>query len=170
MSIVYQKISGNAETLIDFHANAADQSIKDNVNSYDYTYGGSNFDDESQIQNIQNVDVSLKRNTFYNRQYCFVNIHATDSVTVDFYIKYVSDYGTTRETLTTEESTDYTESPEPTLTSIYYLKNVVIPNGATLKVEKGDIVYPTYFQNEYVYLYIKLNASDSAVDLITTNY
>ena len=65
------------------------------------------------------------------------NIHASDSVSVGVFLANPTD-------------------------NYYILKNVVIPFGVTLTLDENDIDYDTSVYN----LYIKLSASDSAVDVI----
>tara|TARA_Y100001963_G_C6643146_1_gene381988 strand:+ start:203 stop:628 length:426 start_codon:yes stop_codon:yes gene_type:complete len=141
MSIQYQKISGNSETILDF----TNYAISTTTTSYnDYTE-----------ENINNI--------VFNREHRLVNVHATDSVSVDLYIKYYSD-------LTLKVENDYTD-PTATTNTIYYLKNMVIPSGVSLVLEKGDLIYPYSYQSTLIDgPYIKLDQSDSAVDVITTNY
>ena len=65
------------------------------------------------------------------------NIHASDSVSVEVFLANSSD-------------------------NWYILKNVVIPFAATLTLDRNEINYTSSLFN----LYIKLSASDSAVDVI----
>ena len=68
------------------------------------------------------------------------NIHGTDSVNVDLYL-YDADG------------------------SYYIFKNLNIPVGASLFLKGTEIEFPRDFQS----LYIKLSASDSAVDVLIRN-
>ena len=68
------------------------------------------------------------------------NIHSTDSVSVDLYL-YDADG------------------------SYYIFKNLNIPVGVSLFLEGTEIKFPRDFQS----LYIKLSASDSAVDVLIRN-
>jgi len=68
------------------------------------------------------------------------NIHSTDSVGVDLYL-YDADG------------------------SYYIFKNLNIPVGVSLFLEGTEIKFPRDFQS----LYIKLSASDSAVDVLIRN-
>ena len=66
------------------------------------------------------------------------NIHATDSCTIDLYI-------------------------EKKLTGKFYIvKNLVLPIGITLSFDLPNV---SFKKNEYG-LFVKLNAADSAVDII----
>tara|TARA_R110002153_G_scaffold41597_2_gene118633 strand:- start:49 stop:489 length:441 start_codon:yes stop_codon:yes gene_type:complete len=88
------------------------------------------------------------------------NVHDTDSVTVDLYYSYTI--------YASQLSTDWNTTPVIAVDTngvqgifIYYLiKNVIIPKGTTLNLD--DIS----FNNKIYLLAIKLNASDSAVDVI----
>ena len=88
------------------------------------------------------------------------NVHDTDSVTVDLYYSYTI--------YASQLSTDWNTTPVIAVDRdgvqgifIYYLiKNVIIPKGTTLNLD--DIS----FNNKIYLLAIKLNASDSAVDVI----
>jgi hypothetical protein len=75
------------------------------------------------------------------------NKHATDSVTIDLWIRKYTDDGAGGETET----------------NFYILNNVLVPNGATLVLDKSDSIS---FNNKDRKLYIQLSASDSAVDVI----
>ncbi len=75
------------------------------------------------------------------------NKHATDSVTIDLWIRKYTDDGSGGE----DE------------TNFYILNNVLVPNGATLVLNKSDGIS---FDNNDRKLYIQLSASDSAVDVI----
>jgi len=75
------------------------------------------------------------------------NKHATDSVTVDLWIRKYTDNGVGGETET----------------NFYILNNVLIPNGATLVLGRENGIN---FNNTDRKLYIQLSASDSAVDVI----
>ena len=88
------------------------------------------------------------------------NVHDTDSVTVDLYYSYTI--------YATQLSTNWNTTPVIAVDNngvqgifIYHLiKNVIIPKGTTLNLD--DIS----FNNKIYLLAIKLNASDSAVDVI----
>jgi len=75
------------------------------------------------------------------------NKHATDSVTVKLWVRKYTDDGAGGETET----------------NFYILNNVLVPNGATLVLDKSDSIS---FNNKDRKLYIQLSASDSAVDVI----
>jgi len=88
------------------------------------------------------------------------NIHDTDSVTVDLYYSYTI--------YATQLNTNWNTTPAIAVDTngvqgiftYYLIKNVIIPKGATLNLD--DIS----FNNQIYLLAIKLNASDSAVDVI----
>jgi len=88
------------------------------------------------------------------------NVHASDSVDVDLYI--------TREIVSEAETRTYVgehgnwDELSTTTQTYYRLKNVTIPKGVTLQLDRDtlDFDYTKYS------LYIKLSASDSAVDII----
>ena len=65
------------------------------------------------------------------------NIHASDDVSVDVFLANPTD-------------------------NYYIIKNVVIPFATTLVLDRDDIDYNTSVYN----LYVKLSASDSALDVI----
>ena len=75
------------------------------------------------------------------------NKHATDSVTIDLWIRKYTDDGAGGE----DE------------TNFYILNNVKIPNGATLVLGRENGIN---FNNTDRKLYVQLSASDSAVDVI----
>tara|TARA_Y100001963_G_C6722880_1_gene419954 strand:- start:125 stop:505 length:381 start_codon:yes stop_codon:yes gene_type:complete len=90
------------------------------------------------------------------------NSHATDSVTIDLFIRtndkeywHLNSDNDNDSSSGDVKYTDYT---------YYILNNVVIPNGATLKLEPGELVF-----GEKYNLKIKLSASDSAVDVLIYN-
>ncbi len=91
------------------------------------------------------------------------NVHASDGVNVDIYLYREEGY----RTYSYDENgrRDDGSYNDPTITtSIYYiLKNVNIPNGVTLFLDKDILSFDT----KKYRLYIKLSASDSAVDLIS---
>jgi len=92
------------------------------------------------------------------------NVHATDSVNVDLYYCYII--------YEPKKSTDW--NPVPPIQSIdnddgsitesifiyYVIKNVTIPKGTTLNLDTLS------FDNTLYQLKIKLNNSDSAVDVV----
>ena len=81
-------------------------------------------------------DITFASSTMKTITIC--NIHATDDVIVDLYIY------------------------DATLGTYFILNNVTMYNGATLVLDRNDLV----FDNTDYELRIKLNASDSAVDVI----
>ena len=101
-------------------------------------------------------------NSINESEYKLINVHSTDAVIVDLYVEYTE----VTKNATGRDST----APTVTTNTIYYLHNVSIPNGAALVLEKGDFTYPLKYENKQITPYIRLSASDSAVDVITTNY
>lgn len=86
------------------------------------------------------------------------NIHSSDSVNVDLYL-YKKEFTDTRSQVGEKGNWD----PLTSTISIYYiLKNVVMPTGTTLFLDNS---YLKFDKNKYS-LYIKLNNSDSTVDII----
>jgi hypothetical protein len=90
------------------------------------------------------------------------NVHASDSVLVDLYLykKPSSNYSPSYD--------DHADVNNETITNLsyYILKNTKIPYGSTLQLEASDFLID---KNITQTLYIKLNASDSAVDVIIKN-
>jgi hypothetical protein len=90
------------------------------------------------------------------------NVHASDSVLVDLYLykKPSSNYSPSYD--------DHADVNNETITNLsyYMLKNTKIPYGSTLQLEASDFLID---KNITQTLYIKLNASDSAVDVIIKN-
>ena len=89
------------------------------------------------------------------------NIHASDAVVLDLYITYTE----------RDKSSDNREyvgdngnwNPLTRLTKTYYiLKNVSMPKGTTLVLDNKDLSFDVKRYD----LYIKLDQSDSAVDII----
>ena len=89
------------------------------------------------------------------------NTHASDAVNVDLYITY-----TTRDRSSdtrTNVGDDGNWDELTTVTNTYYiLKNVNMPKGVTLVLDNKDL---SFDKSKYK-LYIKLDQSDSAVDVI----
>lgn len=105
------------------------------------------------------IDInSIDNNNYKFSNMSLCNTHATDSVTIDLYL-----YKTERTDSRSKrgEGGDWNDL-ESTEYSYYILNNVVIPNGVTLLLDSS---YFKFDRNEYD-LYIKLNAGDSAVDII----
>ena len=110
-----------------------------------------------------NTAIDLEVRDIENSKYKFstmtlCNTHATDSVSVNLYLN--------RTEMTDVRSAvgdggDWNEL-ESTTTSYYILNNVVIPNGSTLLLDSSYLKFDRSMYN----LYIKLNASDSAVDIL----
>lgn len=94
------------------------------------------------------------------------NIHASDSVSVDLYITRTIDGDeppNDKDDTRTFVGQNGNWDPLPTTRFDYHiLKNMVIPKGATLNLDNNDL----FFDNTLYDLYIKLSASDSAVDVI----
>lgn len=84
---------------------------------------------------VKLIDIDAKLRPI--KSMSLANIHASDSVSVAVFLANPSD-------------------------NWYILKNVVIPFGTTLILEKDEIDYNTSLFN----LYVKLSAGDSAVDVI----
>lgn len=84
------------------------------------------------------------------------NTHGTDSVGIDLYYY--------KETVVSSVLNNY-DAPVTTPITYYFLKNVKIPIGTTLKLNEEDIAM---FNSKEYALYIKLSASDSTVDVIIT--
>ena len=90
------------------------------------------------------------------------NIHASDSVTIDLY-SYYTTVNQSNDPRHGQSNPDNTlDIIDNTYTTYYLLKNVLIPKGVTLKLDQDDICHDTVYHD----LYIKLSASDSAVDII----
>lgn len=83
--------------------------------------------------------VTFSDGIYNNTAMTLTNIHASDDVVVDLYIK------------------------DSTPTTFYILKDTTIPKGVTLVLQANEI----NFNNNTYTLYIKLNNADSAVDIIT---
>lgn len=90
------------------------------------------------VRNALTGDIDVTFNSQLIKTISLCNIHATDEVIVALYIY------------------------DSTLGTYYILKNVTIPNGATLILDKNDF---SYLNADYE-LKIKLNASESALDVI----
>ena len=92
------------------------------------------------------------------------NVHATDSVKVDLYLyKTEADLETENRSYVGQEGN---WNALATVEKTYYiLKNVEIPFGVTLLLNEEVL---SHNSNKYE-LYIKLSASDSAVDIIGSN-
>ena len=107
------------------------------------------------------------------------NIHASDSVNVDLYLyrsegtgQYIDLYGESRggvpveEVVNTYQDTINTGPQDWNVTettyTYYIIKGVNIPVNTTLVLEEEELV----FDNIHYSMYIKLSASDSAVDII----
>ena len=95
------------------------------------------------------------------------NVHASGGVNVDLYLHREEGYNTYSYDEDGRREDGSYDAPTITTYIYYILKNVNIPNGVTLLLDK-DILS---FDAKKYRLYIKLSASDSAVDLVsnTTN-
>ena len=100
----------------------------------------------------------LKYNNIKNINIC--NIHASDKVDVDLYL--YRTYG--------NAIGGYEEDTETKTQETYYLINsLTIPNTVTLQLKDSDLLIDYETILPLYALYIKLNASDSAVDIIINN-
>lgn len=86
------------------------------------------------------------------------NVHASDSVTVDLYIKQKS---SPSKKSVPNSANDWTPATTISANTFYILKKIALPLGATLMLNADDLEIP----DEHT-LFIKLNASDSAVDVL----
>lgn len=100
----------------------------------------------------------LKYNNINNMNIC--NIHASDKVDVDLYL--YRTYGNAIE--------GYEKDTEVKTQETYYLINsLTIPDTVTLQLKGSDLLIDYETTLPLYDLYIKLNASDSAVDIIINN-
>jgi hypothetical protein len=94
--------------------------------------------------NIQTVADTNAVEVFYNfnnySSMIFTNTHATAEVTIDLYLK----------------------NPAGTIVA-YFLNNVKIPNGASLKLEQDEFS----FNNSLYTLYIDSDHASGAIDIIS---
>ena len=89
------------------------------------------------------------------------NVHASDAVTFDLYLQKPNLILTPDRDVSFGEPIDF-NVPTKTYTTIYLLKAINIDSGNTLVLDSNEIEYDsTVFD-----LYIKLNNSDSAVDIV----
>tara|TARA_R110000744_G_scaffold207271_1_gene325929 strand:+ start:505 stop:948 length:444 start_codon:yes stop_codon:yes gene_type:complete len=94
------------------------------------------------------------------------NVHASDSVSVDLYSR-ITIVNQSNDVSEGEHNPDNTlDVIDDTSISYYLLKNVVIPKGVTLKLTEEDVCH----DSTYYDLYLKLSASDSAVDVVIKHY
>ena len=91
------------------------------------------------------------------------NVHASDSVGVDLYL-YKTEIDEAGDRAYVGQGGNW-NALDTTVTTYYLLKNVVIPFGVTLLLNEEVLNY----NHEKYDLYIKLSASDSAVDLSISN-
>jgi hypothetical protein len=93
------------------------------------------------IQTVANTnEVVVTYSSYSNSSITLVNTHATADVTVDLYLK------NTAGTIV-----------------CYFLNNVKIPNGASLRLDQEDV----YFDNAAYTLYIDSDNSSGAIDIIS---
>ena len=96
------------------------------------------------------------------------NTHSSDSVKIDLYLyreELDLDLGDATHVVEIPSDNDYTVT---TTTETYYiLKSIDIPYATTLQLEENDLLI-NYISPKYN-LYIKLDQSDSAVDIIINN-
>jgi len=104
-----------------------------------------------EVRDIENSKYKLSTMTL-------CNTHATDSVSVNLYLNKIE--GTDARS-SVGDSGDWNPL-ETTNTSYYILNNIVMPNGSTLLLDSSYLK----FDRSMYKLYIKLSASDSAVDII----
>tara|TARA_R110000764_G_scaffold237640_1_gene333951 strand:- start:21 stop:389 length:369 start_codon:yes stop_codon:yes gene_type:complete len=104
-----------------------------------------------EVRDIENNKYKLSTMTL-------CNTHATDSVSVNLYLNKIE--GTDARS-SVGDSGDWNPL-ETTNTSYYILNNIVMPNGSTLLLDSSYLK----FDRSMYKLYIKLSASDSAVDII----
>ena len=94
-----------------------------------------------QIQSVANTNaVAVAYNWNLYSSMTFVNTHATAEVTIDLYLK----------------------NPGGTIVA-YFLNNVKIPNGASLKLEQDEFS----FNNSLYTLYIDSDHASGAIDIIS---
>ena len=86
------------------------------------------------------------------------NIHATDSVTVDLYIK--QKFSPSKKSVP-NSANDWTPATTISANTFYILKKIALPLGATLMLNADELE----MSDEHT-LFIKLSASDSAVDVL----
>jgi len=149
MSIIYKNITGNTEvTLLDLRFENIEfesEELESGRTERSVSYGFNNVSSSYKIDSFTNI-----------KSINLCNVNNSDSVDVDLY------YFTT--IIGPNPKNDYTDPIESeSLIYFYLLKNVTIPKGVTLKLNKEDDI----FFNSGVYeLKIKLSASDSTVDVI----
>ena len=116
--------------------------------------GGSGGYSESEYN--RSKDKNNKINSMY-----LTNIHASDSVTIEIYAYLTIVNQSGDPDFSADGVPDY-DSVADTYNTYYIIKNLVIPKGVTLKLDKEDMEY----DYKSFDLYVKLSASDSAVDVI----
>tara|TARA_R110000824_G_scaffold369793_1_gene559311 strand:+ start:1958 stop:2416 length:459 start_codon:yes stop_codon:yes gene_type:complete len=94
------------------------------------------------------------------------NIHSTDSVNVDLYAYLVEINQSNNPSRGQVDEHNTLDVVADTYLTYYLLKNLTIPKGVTLNLDENELCY----DKKYYDLYIKLNASDSAVDVTIKTY
>ena len=100
----------------------------------------------------------LKYNNIKNINIC--NIHDSDKVDVDLYL-----YRTYGDAIGGYEKDTETKTQE----TYYLINSLTIPNTVTLQLKDSDLLIDYETILPLYALYIKLNAADSAVDIIINN-
>ena len=102
---------------------------------------------------------STKRSILRSMSLC--NIHASDDVIIDLYV-YYTEVNQSNDPSRGQYNEDNTlDVIADTYQTYYILKSVTIPKGVTLYLSEDELNYESLHHD----LYIKLNASDSAVDI-----
>ena len=140
MGYIYKNITGDTATNLDVQE-IDNSSSSSSSSSYSGSSSNSNNKYKSKLSNI-----------------ILCNRHAADSVTLDLYL-YKTEMTDSRSKVGENGNWNSLESTE---SSYYLLNNVVIPNGSTLLLDSSYLKFDRSMYN----LYIKLNASDSAVDIL----
>ena len=136
MSKVYQNITGSSAIIVGRKTSMSDGDV-----AYDP------------------IEKSLEESVIYTN-FNICNIHASDSVSVDLYAArtYIAD-NESRQLV--GEDGNWNALAETTDT-YYILKGMLMPAKSTLNLNENEVFLDTTLYD----LYIKLSASDSAVDLI----
>mgnify|MGYP003148387801 FL=1 len=108
---------------------------------------------------IDDSDINAKNIKLLN----VCNVHASDSVNLDLYF-----YRSSKGSIYSSSPDDHANRENSTAVSesYYIVKNMTIPYGKTLQFEASDFLIDKTINYA---LYIKLNNSDSAVDIIIKN-
>ena len=156
MSIIYKNITGNTEvTLLDLRYENVEfesEELESGETEISTSYGFNNLS-----SNYETLTTGTPIESFTSiKSINLCNVNNSDSVDVDLY------YFTT--IIAAKPKNDYTKPIESeSLIYFYLLKNVTIPKGVTLKLNKEDDLF---FNSSVYELKIKLSASDSTVDVI----